>query len=281
MRVVVAAFCALCASHTYARKVMQENSAELVVQEERGAREAFKEALPLVGALEMDVARVQQSSRRADQILIQRGSTSAHLTTKAKLAAKPISPKTVLSQGTVKKQLDTGKAVKDMGKLGLRQMPAMLRLINGMYSAWKDKITFANKHEQQGKISFEQEVKDLDARKRKCKGDLNATKTYDHIERYWKKQRDLAHRQYHTALKIMHSGMSQFKSVMSAMQDAADGKKPTPDELRMVGRLLPPEVVLLQRKVKELAVWAKGAVSLLRDSRNTHPGMAYSAPRRT
>ena len=31
--------------------------------------------------------------------------------------------------------------------------------------------------------------------------------TYDRIENYWKRQRSISHRQYHTALKIMHSGI--------------------------------------------------------------------------
>ena len=51
--------------------------------------------------------------------------------------------------------------------------------------------------------------------------------TYDRIERYWKRQRAISHRQYHTALKIMHAGMQKFKAVSAAMENAIAGKKPS------------------------------------------------------
>merc|ERR1719191_1719266 len=116
-----------------------------------------------------------------------------------------------------------------MAQLGQdpKQMPAMVTLLKGMYDTWKDKITQENKYEQQQKKTFDQTIKELEVKKLKFKNDANATKTYDNIEKYWKRQREIAHRQYHTVLKIAHGGMMKFKSVMGAMEGAIQGKKPS------------------------------------------------------
>merc|ERR1719335_793833 len=103
-----------------------------------------------------------------------------------------------------------------------------------MYASWKDKIGSANKREKDEKASFDDEIKNLEAKKKKFAGDANATKTYDGIEKYWRRQRQIAHRQYHTVLKIAHGGMEKFKSVMHAMQAAVDGKKPDEKTLKAV-----------------------------------------------
>jgi len=231
-------------------------------KEEAAARETFKAAVPFLDSLVQDLAKVQQSLKRADQALIQ---------VQAKAA-----PKTVLSKGSPakakKKSFDVQGAVVEMGKLGPKQMPQMLGLVGGMYDAWKDKISAANAQEQEAKAACAKEISDLEAKKRKYKNDANATAEYDRIEKYWKRQREISHRQFHTSLKIMHSGMEKFKTVMNAMKDAVAGKKPTQAELRSVGQLMP-EVVLLQTKMKDLRKWSVGAISILRDARNPHPGM--------
>merc|ERR1719262_741218 len=116
-----------------------------------------------------------------------------------------------------------------------------------MYDTWKDKIGEANKREQEQKKEFDEQISGLEAKKAKYKNDANATKTYDTIEKYWKKQRSISHRQYHTSLKIMHAGMVKFKAVQGAMQDAVEGKKPTEKDFRAIG-MVEPMVVLLQRQ---------------------------------
>merc|ERR550514_2362978 len=151
----------------------------------------------------------------------------------------------------------------------------MLGLLKGMYASWKSKISAANKNEEVEKHKFEVEEASVERKKKLFKGDQNATKTYEGIENYWKKQRALSHKQYHTSLKLMHSGMEKFKTMIGAMQGAIDGKKPNKQTLEAIG-MMEPEVVLLQKQVKGLANWAKGASSILRDSRNPHPGMKYS-----
>merc|ERR1719272_2812463 len=105
------------------------------------------------------------------------------------------------------------------------QMPAMLGLVEGMYDAWKDKIGVANKAEQKAKKTFDSTIQGLESKKKACGKDKDAMETYDKIERYWQRQREISHRQYHTALKLMHSGMEKFKMVGSAMKDAVAGKK--------------------------------------------------------
>merc|ERR1719311_673985 len=133
-----------------------------------------------------------------------------------------------------KPKFDPTAAVAQMDKMGPEQMPAMLGLLKGMYSSWKDKIGTANKREKEEK------------KKLKYKGDANATKTYDNIEKYWKRQRDIAHRQYHTVLKLAHAGMEKFKTVMGAMQAAVDGKKPNAETMKKVESMEMPDVVFLQ-----------------------------------
>jgi len=171
-----------------------------------------------------------------------------------------------------KKTFDAQAAVAQMDKMGPAQMPAMLGLLNGMYGSWKDKIGTANKREKDEKKVYDAEIKNLDEKLKKFKGDVNATKTYTNIEKYWKRQREIAHRQYHTVLKIAHGGMEKFKSVMHAMQGAIDKKKPSAEEAKKIQAMEMPEVVLLQ-KVDSLQRWARGAVSLLRDAKNPYPGM--------
>merc|ERR1719463_592730 len=110
----------------------------------------------------------------------------------------------------------------------------MLGLLKGMYASWKEKIGTANKREKEEKNSFDEEIKNLELKKKKFKNDANATKTYDNIEKYWKRQRDIAHRQYHTVLKIAHSGMEKFKTVMGAMENAIKGKKPNEETMKKI-----------------------------------------------
>merc|ERR1719159_339562 len=63
------------------------------------------------------------------------------------------------------------------------EMPAMLGLLKGMYASWKEKIGTANKREKEEKNTFDEEIKNLEAKKKKFKDDVNATKTYDGIEK--------------------------------------------------------------------------------------------------
>merc|ERR1719271_354300 len=153
-----------------------------------------------------------------------------------------------------------------MAALKPEQMPAMLGLLSGMYDSWKDKIGEANKHEQEQKKAYEKTIKDLEAKKAAYKDSKDAQATYDRIEKYWKRQRSIAHRQYHTALKIMHSGMQKFKAVSGAMSNAIAGKKPSAQDLQTVGMAMP-DVVLLQGEVRRLALWTQGASEDLHSAR--------------
>merc|ERR1719324_1451797 len=171
-----------------------------------------------------------------------------------------------------KPKFDAQAAVAQMDKMGPAQMPAMLGLLKGMYANWKEKIGTANKREKDEKKDYDEEIRNLEAKKKKFKDDANATKTYDGIEKYWRRQREIAHRQYHTVLKIAHGGMEKFKTVMKAMQSAVDGKKPDAATMKKVQAMEMPEVVLLQ-EVESLQKWTRGAMSGLRDAKNPYPGM--------
>merc|ERR1719235_1546114 len=171
-----------------------------------------------------------------------------------------------------KPKFDPQAAVAQMDKMGPAQMPAMLGLLKGMYASWKEKIGTANKREKEEKKEFDEEMKNMEAKKKRFKDDANATKTYDNIEKYWKRQRSIAHRQYHTVLKIAHGGMEKFKSVMQAMEQAVQGKKPDAATMAKVQSMEMPEVVLLQQ-VESLQKWSRGAMSRLRDAKNPYPGM--------
>eukprot|EP00812_Abedinium_dasypus_P002608 NODE_1318_length_1177_cov_210.524955.p2 GENE.NODE_1318_length_1177_cov_210.524955~~NODE_1318_length_1177_cov_210.524955.p2 ORF type:complete len:194 (-),score=85.80 NODE_1318_length_1177_cov_210.524955:342-923(-) len=125
-------------------------------------------------------------------------------------------------------------------------------LLNSMCGQWTEKIAEAARREETSYKNYGETMKQLEATR------TNNPK-YDSVEKYWKKERELAHRQYHTALKIMHAGRGKFKSVGKAMRDAAAGKKLT--------QLMPaPEVVLLQQQVASLKTWIADASAQIRDA---------------
>jgi len=241
----VCALVALCALPAAGADSLREQaSSQLQAFEEARARDTFKDTGLLLDGLGRDVGRLE---------LLQTHTVTApqHAAVEKKtLRKKPV--------------FDVGAAVQQMGKT--TQLAPMLGLVSGMYDAWKDKISDANKHEQDSKKEFNAEIKELEAKKAKFKGDANGTKTYDNIEKYWQRQRSISHRQYHTALKLMHGGMEKFKTVMGAMKDAAAGKKPSNAEMSAMQQLAP-EVVFLQEKVTELRVWSSEAASELRAAR--------------
>lgn len=237
--------------------------------------------LDLMSEMNTDIMRLSRSLNQWRSFL----QISSSLTTSPKAAAAPgvakpaatkpatAAPAAVKSKASSKAAgFDVQEAVTQMSNMGPSQMPAMLGLLKGMYSSWKDKIGTANKREKDEKKEFEAEVKSLELKKKKFKNDVNATKTYDNIEKYWKRQREISHRQYHTVLKLAHSGMEKFKSVMGAMEGAIKGKKPSQETMKKIQSMEMPEVVLLQ-KLTKLSQWTRGAMSLLRDAQNPYPGM--------
>jgi hypothetical protein len=226
-------------------------------------------ALDLITQMNTDLLRVNIRFGRVRSFL-QLNVADSPATTKG----KPVkaAAKSVEKKAAEKPKFDPQAAVAQMDQMGPKDMPVMLGLLKGMYGSWKDKIGTANKREKEEKKDFDEEIKNLEAKKRKFKDDANATKTYDNIEKYWKRQRSIAHRQYHTVLKIAHGGMEKFKSVMKAMQSAVDGKKPDEKTLKAVQSMEMPEVVLLQ-EVESLQRWTRGAMSSLRDAKNPYPGM--------
>jgi len=165
---------------------------------------------------------------------------------------------TLAKAGAKKRPLDFQVAAAKMSTLGSAQMPAMLGLVRGMYDSWKEKIGVANKAEKAAKKTFEKTIADLEQTKKKAGANVECLKTYNNIENYWKRQRSISHRQYHTALKIMHAGMDKFKMVGNAMESAVEGKKLSAPEIKAI---LPPDVVFLQ-----FSSWASTASSELQQS---------------
>jgi len=219
----------------------------------------------LLDSLEADVAHLWKAlhGSRSTASLVQLASDlkSVNASQPAKAVAK-VSAKVALRK---KKGIDATTAVKEMNNLkgGLQATgPAMLGLLTGMYDSWKEKIGEANKREHEQKAEFDKTIKGLEAKKAMYKSnDTDAIATYDRIEKYWKRQRSISHRQYHTALKIMHGGMQKFKAVSGAMEHAIAGKKPNAKDLQTVG-LAMPDVMLLQQ-------WTETARKSLRDARWT------------
>jgi len=226
-------------------------------------------ALDLIGQMNKDLARINYKIGHVRSFL-QLSVEDSPKDSKGR-PVKPLKAD-AKSAAAEKPKFDPTAAVAQMDKMGPAQMPAMLGLLKGMYGSWKEKIGTANKREKDEKKEFDEEMRNMEAKKKKYKGDVNATKTYDNIEKYWRRQRAIAHRQYHTVLKIAHGGMEKFKSVMHAMQAAIDGKKPDAATMKKVQSMEMPEVVLLQQ-VESLQKWSRGAMSGLRDARNLYPGM--------
>jgi hypothetical protein len=191
-----------------------------------------------------------------------------------KSVSKPASSmaKQITPQKQETKSFDPEAVVLQMdslSKVGKASLPAMLGLVSEVYDGWKEKIGSANKHEKEQKKEFDATLQELEMKKNDNahKGDANWTETYDKIEKYWSLQRKIAHRQYHTVLKIAHAGMDKFKTVMHAMQSAIDSKKPDPKTMKKLQSMEMPEVVLLQ-KVESLTRWSHDAISLLHDAKN-------------
>lgn len=228
---------------------------------EASARRTFADAGNLLQRLEADITKVTQGLHLSNSVasLVQLDDKLDATPVKSVATAKPESHR--------KKGIDATTAVKEMTQITSsapkpEQMPAMLGLLTGMYDSWKEKISESNKKEQEQKQAYEKTVSELEAKKAQFKGNAEAIATYDRIESYWKRQRSIAHRQYHTALKIMHSGMSKFKSVSDAMSNAIAGKKPSAKDLQTMGMAMP-DIVFLQRRVKHFAVWAQVATKYL------------------
>jgi len=224
---------------------------------ERAARDAFGETAQTLQGLAGDLDRLRESiSFVGAESLVQTGSAGFSL------QRSPVTQQHVHALGP---PLDDNTAATQ--NEGTKGMLPMVGLLKGMYDSWKEKIGQANKHEQEQKQFYEKTMANLEAKKAKAGGDSNATETYDRIEKYWKRQREISHRQYHTALKIMHSGMERFKSVEKAMANAVAGKKPTASDLRSIG-MQAPEVVLLQQGVVALSAWVKHADVMIRHVRS-------------
>jgi len=213
----------------------------------------------LLNTLEADIARIWDAlhGSHSKASLVQLSSEDS---AQPVVAAKPAGKVTLHK----KKGIDAATAVKEMD--GLKLGAPMLGLLDGMYENWKEKIGEANKKEHEQKVSFDKTIADLEVKKAKSKDSKDGAETYDRIEKYWKRQRAISHRQYHTALKIMHSGMQKFKSVSSAMKNAIAGKKPNAQDLHTVG-LAMPDVVFLQQEVQHLVAWTQVAAKDLRGAK--------------
>jgi len=238
----------LCALPTVQAAVLAQSSLQLQTTElnaKQVADRTFASSARLLDTLEADV--VQLSS---------------------KLSAPTVSQPAPVAKVTLhKKGMDATTAVKEMAKLKPGQMTPMLGLLTGMYDSWKEKIGDANKREHEQKTAFDKTIKDLEAKKAANKDSKDAQDTYDRIEKYWKRQRSIAHRQYHTALKIMHSGMQKFKAVSGVMEHAIAGKKPTAQDLHTIGMGMP-DVVLLQQEVQGIGDWTLEASKDLRTAKD-------------
>jgi len=158
--------------------------------------------------------------------------------------------------------LDFGAVSEQMDHLGAAQMPAMMSLMDGMYESYKGKITESTKQEKMQKSHYDDTIQALEAKKTGV-SDAGCLDTYNRIEKYWTRQRSISHHQYHTALKIMHSGMEKFKSISAAMADAIAGKKQSSKNARALG-LAPPDVVFLQ--VTDMVTWAKDSSVLINEA---------------
>jgi len=126
------------------------------------------------------------------------------------------------------------------------KLAVMVGMLGSMYDTMKERIGKANKAEKKAKADFDVKIADLEGKKKlaESKGQ-KIDDTYDRIEKYWKKQRALSHKQYHNLLKLTHSGMSRFEKLLHMGKDAQAGKPLDKKEMQEV-KVGMPTVVLLQ-----------------------------------
>jgi hypothetical protein len=150
-----------------------------------------------------------------------------------------------------------GKLRKKNPKPDPAMMAGMVGMLGDMYGKMKDRIAHANAAEKKEKASFDDRIKDLEAKKKAlaAKG-IKTDDTYDRIEAYWKKQRANAHRQYHNLLKLTHAGMSKFEGLMKLGKDAEAGKPLDAKKLQEVKAGVP-NVVFTQ--LQSVTSWVREA----------------------
>lgn len=261
-----------------------DNEPQWKANNEAGIDSSQWSALDLIDQMDRDLVRMSSTLGGVRSFLQVDSADSPASTKQGKsksIAASAVKSATKLAssvqqKGTNQKQetkpFDAQTVVvqmESMDKLGKARLPAMLGLMTEMYDGWKQKIGVANKNEKEQKKDFDATIRDLEIKKSKNSGLSKDDKTYDKIEKYWSLQRKIAHRQYHTVLKIAHAGMEKFKTVIHAMQSAIDSKKPDPSTMKKIQSMEMPEVVLLQ-KVESLTHWAHDTISLLRDAKKSH-----------
>lgn len=257
MRKALAVALLACVDATHHTRLLARRDGSLSLSEaqELAAKEMVRESSSLLVDVEADLRRLIATTHRHKHgiSILQLGAKPANHS--AKVAATPAASKPT-AEKPGKKGLDAGEALQAMSKLGVAQMPAMEALMKGMYESWKDKIGAANRAEAKQKADCDKNIADLE-KKRIALNSKEADETYFKLESYWKKQRALAHRQYHTALKIMHTGMAKFKSVEGAMDDAVKGKKPSKKDLQVIGATngAMPDIVFVQ--LQSVVRWAK------------------------
>lgn len=159
-------------------------------------------------------------------------------------------------------------------RAAMAQLPAMTGVMEAMEKDWKKKISVANREEKDEKKKFAATVKALDAKAKTWDPKLGKN-DYTMIENYFKRQRALAHKQYHNLLKIAHAGIERFQSTLRAMKEAQAGKpldskaaavlhlSTTPTAAGGAGET--PEVVLLAiaHQVRSVDAWAREAAQQL------------------
>jgi len=203
--------------------------------------------------------------------------------TNATNATAPAAPVKVAPNATAEKggmpkvDAETEKLLSGMSTMNKAQLPVMYAMLNGMYDHFKERIGEANKHEAKSKKMFEQRKADFDAKMKAMEEKAAKDKrpvqpgeeppyaglkaTEERIFKYWTRQRELQHRQYHTMLKIAHGGMMRMKDAMKMYETAMAGGKPKQQDLQKLQQMVP-DVVLTQVKV-QVAKFCQDSLAML------------------
>jgi len=202
------------------------------------------------------------------------GTNATNATAPAVTAAANV---TAEKGGMPKLDPETEKLLSGMSTMNKAQLPVMYAMLNGMYDHFKERIGEANKHEAKSKKMFEQRKADFDAKMKAMEEKAAKDKrpvqpgeeppyaglkaTEERIFKYWTRQRELQHRQYHTMLKIAHGGMMRMKEAMKMYETAMAGGKPKQQDLQKLQQMAP-DVVLTQVKV-QVAKFCQDSLAML------------------
>jgi len=153
------------------------------------------------------------------------------------------------------------------GKDAKAALAPMLGMLKEVYGDAKSRIAKMNAQEKKAKEKFAKEeahhkarIADIEARYKNHSISeefyKNETRDEDRIFSYFKRSRDLQHKQFHNMLKLNHGTMDREKGMIKTYENAIAGKPPPKAEMHKLQEEAP-EVVFLQTQQKAVLQFVK------------------------